>query len=74
MNRDQISLRDVMDEPEQDPIFDTEGFDAAENASTQKFLEIREFVANNRSIMQIIQNESFNPIPLTGIIISFLFC
>lgn len=65
MNRDQISIREVIHESEPDGFIQSTEFDAAENANTQNFMEMRELVAQGLSIMHIIQNEDFTPM-VTG--------
>lgn len=65
MNRDQISIREVIHESEPGGFTQSTEFDAAENANTQNFMEMRELVAQGLSIMHIIQNEDFTPM-VTG--------
>lgn len=75
MNRDQISIHEVihesqMDLNDQSITFDE--FDAAENGNTQNFLEMRELVAQGRSIIDIIRSDCFTPI-VTGSFDSTVF-
>lgn len=54
MNRDEISLRETIDEPNFELYDHSMEFDAAENANTQSFLEIRQLVEQGRSIVDAI--------------------
>lgn len=56
MNRDQISMREVVQEAEPDDLISFTNFDAAENANTQTFLEMKELVAHGLSIVNLIEN------------------
>lgn len=67
MNREQISLREVLEEPELDTVMETDEFEADENGNTQVFLQIRDLVSKGQSVSHIIENESFNPLPVAGI-------
>lgn len=66
MTRDQISIREVLSQPEPDIFAKFDGFDVSDNANTQKFLEIRELVANGHSLIRIFQSERFTTV--TGIV------
>ncbi|KAG4065693.1 hypothetical protein HA402_012371 [Bradysia odoriphaga] len=57
MTREQISIREVISEPLPDDLAECDEFEASENGGTQKFLEIRELVAQGHSIVNTIQNE-----------------
>lgn len=57
MNRDQISIREVLSQPEPDFFAQFDEFDVSDNANTQNFLEIRELVANGQSLIRIFQSE-----------------
>lgn len=54
MNRDQISIREVLRESKPDDLMAFTEFDADENANTQTFLEMRELVAHGMSIVNLI--------------------
>lgn len=66
MNRDQISIRDVVPVSDSERFVDSDdGFEAAENVTTQNFLEIRDMVGQGRSLASFLQNENCAPI-VTG--------
>lgn len=57
MNRDQISIREVISEPLPEIMSQYGGFEAAADGNTQTFLQIRELVAQGQSIAGTIQSE-----------------
>ncbi|XP_037026715.1 uncharacterized protein LOC119067692 isoform X1 [Bradysia coprophila] len=66
MTREQISIREVISEPLPDDLTECDGFEAAESCSTQNFLEIRDLVAQGRSIVNAIQSERVSMMAADG--------
>lgn len=68
MNRDQISIREVVAEPSlPNDLSQCNEFEAVEYSSTENFLQIRELLAQGRSIAHAIQSERVSPM-ITGLI------